>query len=112
VCYGQRVEPEPTSHCRVFDDLHIDGVGGDSAFQFGNYEATVQVQAKDVQPVTLRAARHHPSVILHGDNHHTRPEDLWVGNHPLLQVLTFQETRSSQRTRRHGNRSAARFDGE
>lgn len=86
VLFDQGVLGEARCHGCVLDGLHLHGVGRAVSLELGNNKPTTGVDAQDVEPVAFAVStRRPPPVELERHDPNVRPEDLGVGQHPLLQ---------------------------
>jgi len=90
--FGQCLRGEAARHRRVLDRLHFDRVGRLVPLQLGHNQLARAVQAEYVEAVSVDGVRGHPLVELHRHDHDLGPENLRMGDHPLLEVLTLLQT--------------------
>jgi hypothetical protein len=77
--------------------------------ELGDHQATVNTEPQNIEPVALCATLDDPPVILDGNNHHARSQDLGIGDDPLLQMLTLQQPSGLQRPGGHRSRRSSRL---
>jgi hypothetical protein len=108
-CDRKSIHAEPAGHRRVFDRLHLHRVRCQATLELGDHQPTVNTEPQNIEPVVLCAALHDPPVVLDGNNHHARSQDLGIGDDPLLQMLTLQQSSGLQCPGGHRSRRSSRL---